>query len=77
MLMNDEEIKKRQRCARDNNPEAFIKSSFPDEFKDIVTKCFMENNDTFNKLFNDSRFYAKVMDAMAKGSYKILRKDNK
>ena len=77
MFMNDEEIKKYQRYAKDNNPEVFIKSLFPDKFKDIVTKCFLENNDTFKKLFNDSDFYAKVMDAMAKELYKTLRKDEK
>ena len=75
MFMNDEEIKKYRRYAKDNNPEMFIKSLFPEKFKKIVTKCFMDNNDTFQKLFNDSDFYNKVMEAMAKELYKVLRKD--
>ena len=37
----------------------------------------MDNNDTFQKLFNDSDFYNKVMEAMAKELYKVLRKDEK
>lgn len=77
MFMNDEEIKKYRRYAKDNNPEMFIKSLFPEKFKKIVTKCFMDNNDTFQKLFNDSDFYNKVMEAMAKELYKVLRKDEK
>lgn len=73
MFMNDDEIKKYKKYAKDNNPEVFVKSLFPDKFKDIVTKCFLENNDTFKKLFNDSDFYAKIMEAMAKELYKTLR----
>ena len=61
--------------AKDNNPEMFVNSLFPDKFKDIVTRCFLENNDSFQKLFNDPDFYQKVMDAMAKELYKSLRKD--
>ena len=35
----------------------------------------MENNDSFQKLFSDSDFYQKVMEAMALELYKTLRKD--
>lgn len=77
MFMNDDEIKKYKKYAKDNNPEVFVKSLFPDKFKDIVTKCFLENNDTFKKLFNDSDFYSKVMEAMAKELYKELRSEEK
>lgn len=77
MFMNDDEIKKYKKYAKDNNPEVFVKSLFPDKFKDIVTRCFLENNDTFKKLFNDSDFYAKVMEAMAKELYKELRSEDK
>lgn len=74
MFMNDKEIKKYKRYAKDNNPEMFVKSLFPDKFKAIATKCFLENNDSFQKLFNDSEFYQKVMEEMAKEIYKKLRK---
>lgn len=75
MFMNDTEIKKFKKYAKDNNAEMFVNSLFPDKFKDIVTRCFLENNDSFQKLFNDPDFYQKVMDAMAKELYKSLRKD--
>ena len=53
----------------------FVKSLFPDKFRDIVTQCFLDNNDSFAKLFNDPEFYQRVQDAMAQELYKALRKD--
>lgn len=53
----------------------FVKSLFPDKFRDIVTQCFLDNNDSFAKLFNDPDFYQKVQDSMAAELYKALRKD--
>lgn len=41
----------------------------------LVTQCFLDNNDSFSKLFNDPDFYQKVQDAMAAELYKALRKD--
>lgn len=75
MFMNDDDVKKFKQYAKDNNTEMFVNSLFPDKFKAIVTKCFLENNDSFQKLFNDPDFYQKVMDAMARELYKSLRKD--
>ncbi|MDD6472588.1 MAG: hypothetical protein PUF62_06095 [Bacteroidales bacterium] len=73
--MNDTEVKKFRKYAKDNNPEMFVKSLFPEKFKDIVVQCFMENKVTFEKLFNDPDFYEKVKDIMADELYKSLRKD--
>lgn len=73
MFMNDKEVTKYKRYARDNNPEMFVKSLFPQKFKEIVTRAFMENNDTFDRLFNDPEFYKTVMEIMAKEVYKNLR----
>lgn len=75
MFMKDSEVKKFRKYAKDNSTEMFVKSLFPDKFKDIVTQCFLENNDSFAKLFNDPDFYQKVQDAMAQELYKALRKD--
>ena len=74
MFMNDAEIKKYQRYALSNNPEMFINSLFPEKFMEIVAKCFLENNDTFRKLYEDSDFKEKVMQTMGKELYKELRK---
>lgn len=75
MFMNDTEVKKFKQYAKDNNHEMFIHSLFPDKFKDIATQCYLENNNSFQKLFNDPDFYKKVMEAMAKELYKTLKKD--
>ena len=75
MFMKDTEVKKFKKYAKDNSTEMFVKSLFPDKFKDIVTQCFLDNSDSFSKLFNDPEFYAKVQDSMAQELYKALRKD--
>lgn len=75
MFMKDTEVKKFKKYAKDNGTEMFAKSLFPDKFRDIVTQCFLDNNDSFAKLFNDPDFYQKVQDSMAAELYKALRKD--
>lgn len=75
MFMNDADVKKFKKYAKDNSTEMFVQSLFPDKFKDIVTQCFLDNNDSFSKLFNDPDFYQKVQDSMAAELYKALRKD--
>ena len=74
MFMNDAEIRKYQRYALSNDPEMFVNSLFPEKFMEIVAKCFLENNDTFRKLYEDSEFKQKVMQAMGKELYSELRK---
>jgi len=75
MFMKDAEVKKFKKYAKDNSTEMFVQSLFPDKFRDIVTQCFLDNNDSFAKLFNDPEFYARVQEAMAQELYKALRKD--
>ena len=75
MFLKDSEVKKFKKYAQDNSTEMFVKSLFPDKFRDIVTQCFLDNNDSYAKLFNDPDFYQKVHDAMAAELYKALRKD--
>lgn len=70
----DSDVKKFKKYAKDNSTEMFVESLFPDKFKDIVTQCFLDNNEAFQKLFNDPDFYQKVQDEMAKELYKSLRK---
>ena len=74
-FMADPEVKKYRRYAEDNSPDMFVRSLFPDKFKAIVTECFIENADAYDKLFNDPEFYQKVMEVMAQELYKSLRKD--
>lgn len=75
MFMQDTEIKKLSKKAKGSSSEMFVKSLFPDKFQEIVTQCYLSNNESFKKLFNDQEFYNRVMDAMAKELYKKLRAD--
>ena len=75
MFMNDSEIKKYRSYAMSNDPEMFVNSLFPEKFMEIVAKCFLENNDTFRKLYEDSEFKQKVMQTMGKELYSELRKN--
>ena len=65
MFMDDKDVKKFKKYASDNSTEMFVQSLFPDKFKEIVTQCFLENNESFQKLFNDPDFYQMVQDVMA------------
>lgn len=75
MFMSDKEVKKFKRYAHDTTPEMFVNSLFPDKFKEIATQCYLENADSYKKLFSDTEFYQRVMEAMARELYKSLRKD--
>lgn len=75
MFMSDKEVKKFKRYAHDTTAEMFVKSLFPDKFKQLATKCCLDNADSFKKLFNDTEFYQKVMESMARELYKSLRSD--
>ena len=76
MFMSDSDVKKLRQKAKGSSSEMFVKSLFPDKFREIVTKCYMENNDSFQKLFSDNDFYNSVMDSMARELYKTFRKDD-
>ena len=75
LFMKSPDIKKFKKYAKDNSTEMFVQSLFPDKFKEIVTQCFIENKESFEKLFSDPEFYDKVQDEMANELYKSLRKD--
>ena len=73
--MNSPDVKKFKKYAKDNSTEMFVKSLFPDKFKEIVTQCYIENAESFDKLFSDQEFYNEVQNEMAKELYKSLRRD--
>lgn len=75
MFMRSPDVKKFKKYAKDNSTEMFVQSLFPDKFKEIVTQCFIENKESFEKLFSDQEFYDKVQEEMVKELYKSLRKD--
>ncbi|MGI6392613.1 MAG: hypothetical protein ACOX16_03265 [Candidatus Izemoplasmatales bacterium] len=76
MFMKDKEIEKYQQYAKDNNPEMFVNSLFPDKFREIAIAMalYQSNNESFEKPFTDSAFYEEIMEVIAKELYKTLRK---
>ena len=73
MFMEDSDIKKFKKYAKDNNTEMFIKSLFPDKFKELVSKCYFENDQAYQKLLTDEVFLNQVMEVMGKELYRLLR----
>lgn len=59
--------------AKKNDEEVFNRSIFPDIFKQVAQKCYVEQMKAFSKLFEDKAFYESVMQSIAKEAYKDLR----
>lgn len=74
MFTEDSAVEEFSKQAKDNSTEMFVQSLLPDKFRDIVPQCFLDNNGSFAKLFNDADFCQKVQDAMAQELYKVLQK---
>ena len=73
MMMDDEVVKTRlTEFAKTNDAGMFIKSIFPGEFQRILVRCFMQNDEAFQRLLGDEAFQKLVMDTMAKEFYKKL-----
>lgn len=78
MMMDDKDILDNlKKYARDNNPEMFIKSIFPEKFKEILVACYLSQDQAYDKLLNNNEFQNTVMDIMAKEFYKALKKEGK
>lgn len=65
--------KKLKTYAKNNDAEVFERSIFPEIFKKIAQDCYMESMSSFEKLFEDKKFYISVMEEIARASYKDLR----
>ena len=75
MMMDDKDVVKNlKKYAKDNNPEMFIKSIFPEKFKEILVACYLSQDEAYDKLLNNTEFQKAVMDIMANEFYKTLRK---
>lgn len=76
MMWDDKVVKEKlKQYARDNDANMFIKSIFPDEFRRILFKCYMQNDQAFQRLMNDDKFQESIMNIMAKEFYKTLNSD--
>ncbi|MFD2657940.1 type I restriction endonuclease subunit R [Gracilibacillus thailandensis] len=60
--------------ARSNDEEMFEKSLFPSVFEKASQELYLEQMDSYSKLFEDKSYYNSIMEAVAKEIYKELRK---
>lgn len=74
-FMNDKEVVQFKKYAKSNNVKMFVESLFPDKFQKIITECYKDNRDSFDKLYYDKEFYEKVMDAMARAIYNTFNNE--
>ena len=75
MLMSDKEVVENlKKYAKDNNPEMFIRSIFPDKFRKILLNCYYTQDQAYVKLLNNTEFQNNVMNIMAQEFYRALKK---
>ena len=59
---------------KNSDVNMFAKNIFPKIFDKIAQDCYIQQMDSFAKLFEEKSFYEKVMEEMAKAMYFNLRK---
>ncbi len=65
--------KRLAKFAKTNDAEMFTKSIFPEEFSKVAQACYVEQQSSFQKLFQDKSFYDNVMEQMARMMYQGMR----
>lgn len=70
-LMADGKLAK---MAKTSDPQIFTESIFPKAFGDAAQDSFIESQDTYTSLFEDSHKYNAIMHALAEVVYREMRK---
>ena len=55
--------------AKNTDANMFAQNIFPAAFEKVAMQCYTDQMDAFAKLFEDSDFYKRVMQEMAKAMY--------
>ena len=63
--------------ANNTDEKQFEESIFPQIFDEVARGCYVEQMDSFAKLFENSDFYRNVMTQMARGNVRELQKRRK
>lgn len=66
--------KKLTKQANNTDEKQFEESIFPEIFDEVARGCYVEQMDSFGKLFENSDFYKNVMTQMAKVMYENYKK---
>jgi len=65
--------KKLTKQANNTDEKQFEESIFPEIFDDIARSCYVEQMDSFGKLFENAEFYKNVMTQMARAMYENFK----
>ena len=65
--------KKLTKQANNTDEKQFEESIFPEIFDDIARSCYVEQMDSFGKLFENADFYKNVMTQMARAMYENFK----
>ncbi len=63
------EKKKLSKQAKNSDVNMFAKNIFPKYFEKIAMKCYEDQMDSFQKLFEDKQFFDRVMEEMGRAMY--------
>lgn len=63
------EAKKLAKQAKSSDVNMFANNIFPKYFEKVAQKCYTEQMDSFQKLFEDPQFFKRVMEEMGKAMY--------
>ena len=67
------EEKKLSKQAKNSDVNMFAKNIFPKIFEKIAQACYVQQMDSFAKLFEDPSFYGRVMEEMGRAMYFNLK----
>ena len=70
------EKKKLSKQAKNSDVNMFAKNIFPKYFEKIAMKCYEDQMDSFQKLFEDKQFFDRVMEEMGKAIYFNFKNGN-
>lgn len=71
--MMQKETKKLAKQAKNSDANMFAQNIFPKVFEKVAQACYIEQMDSFAKLFEEQSFYDRVMSEMGKAMYHNLR----
>ena len=63
------EEKKLTKQAKNSDVNMFAKNIFPKIFGEIAQACYVQQMDSFAKLFEEETFYNRVMEEMGRAMY--------
>lgn len=71
-----EQSKQLKKQAKNNDAQMFENNIFPQVFDKVAQSCYMEQVDSFTKLFENEQFYKHVMTEIGKALFLSFRNDD-